>query len=145
MISDKDLEEKIKRHHRRKSKNLMRYFANQFSVDHIIWRSLCAMQVQRRIEKDQHRFLQFDDFVWLLAIKQYVIETGKDKFFRKTVRNFINFNFKQSKSSLTAIRRFERLEKSGFLYRDTVNGSKKYMMTMKSRAFFRDLNDLFKI
>lgn len=145
MISDEQLRRKIKSYHRRKSKNHVRYYANGFGKDHIIWRSLCALYTQERIEKDQKRYLTVNDMIWLIAMKQFVVESGKDTFFMRDIRRFIDFHFKQRRSALNAVNVSNKLLKAGYITNAGPTKMWGYMLTMKARAFYRDLEDLISI
>jgi hypothetical protein len=148
MITDEDLRKRIKKHHARKSKSMARYYANSFGEkDLIIWRSLCALYIQERIAKDQKRYLGIQHMIWLLAMKQYVVTTGEDDFWVNDVRKFINNGFKQNKSLTTARKITDDLIRAGYLQK--VNPDVQYRtplcLTMKARAFYIDLADLFTI
>lgn len=144
MISDEKMRKKIKRHYKRKTRNHVRYYANGFGKDFIIWRSLCAFYIQERVEKENHRYLGVRDMIWLLAMKQYLVETGADSFYITDIKRFLNYNFKQNKSGRTAMVVFDNLLKSGFIIKEGLGG-RKIVLTMKARAFYRDLEDLLSI
>jgi hypothetical protein len=144
MITDEQLRKKIKRHHKRKSRNAVRYFANSFGKDMIIWKSLCALHVQERTEKDMKRYINIRDMIWLIAIKQFLVEHGADSFYMREIRRFMNYNFKQNKSALTSQMVLKTLLKSGHVMREGLAGN-KLVLTMKARAFYRDLDDLLSI
>jgi hypothetical protein len=144
MITDDQMRKKIKRHHKRKSRNKVRYYANSFGKDLIIWRSLCALHVQERTEKDMHRYITIRDMIWLIAMKQFIVEHGADSFYMKDIRRFMNYNFKQNKSALTSQIVLKTLLRSGHVMREGLGGN-KIVLTMKARAFYRDLDDLFSI
>lgn len=146
MITEDVFRHKIKRQRRRSSKQRLAYFVNSYGTDHIVWRSLCALYTQVRIEKDQKRYLTFVDMVWLLAMKQYCVESGQDKFYMREIRRFLNFNFKSNRSGETSMVIANRLIDAGYLVRDGIPGLKtKYILTMKARAFYQDLYELFSI
>lgn len=145
MISDDKMRGKIKTFHRRRSKENVRYYANSYAKDHIIWRSLCALYVQERIEKDNKRYLTFQKMIWLLAMKQYVVESGKDKFWMGEIKRYLNFHFKQKKSQRYAVSVTKSLLKAGYIMETGLHKTEGYMLTMKARAFYRDLDELFQI
>lgn len=146
MITDKEMAAKIKRHHLRKSLTAQRYYVNQLGRDHIVWRALCALHTQERIEKDQKRYLTVQDMIWLIAMKQYVAESGSDKFYMRDIKRFINFNFKAGKSALSSVNRGKNLLRAGYVRLESeLRPQGGYILTMKARAFYRDLGDLFSI
>lgn len=144
MITDEKMRSRIKRFWKRKSQNHLRYYANSFGKDYLIWKSLCALYTQERIEKNNKRYLRIQDFIWLIAMKQYMVESGADKFFMKDIRLFMNYNFKTQKSAMTSVNVGKKLMKAGYLA--PLEGHKRgYILTMKARAFYTDLSDLFSI
>lgn len=147
MIADEELRTRLKKHSRRKSKSAQRYYANQFGKDFIIWRSLTALYTQVRIEKENRRYLKLSEMIWLLAMKQFCIESGKDRFLMGNVRRFMNYNFKQTKSIRFSVKVVDSLLRGGYIVRDNPNSTtaKYYALTMKARGFYRDLDDLFSI
>jgi hypothetical protein len=146
MITDEAMRHKIKRFHQRKSKNLQRFYANQYGKDLIIWRSLCAMHTQERIEKDQKRFLTTFNMTWLLAMKMYCIEKGVDSFFMRDIKSYMNYNFKQIKSSRNAVETGKKLKKAGYIMAENPMQQRgRLVLTMKARVFYQDLAELFSI
>lgn len=83
--------------------------------------------------------------IWLLAIKQYLVESGQDKFHMREIKRFLNFHFKQNKSSLSAIVVRNNLVRGGYIVREGITKMSKYMLTMKARAFYVDLYELLSI
>lgn len=149
MIEESVFSHKVKRHRRRWSRQRMAYHASSFGMDHIIWRSLCAMYTQVRIEKDQLRYLTFRDMTWLLAMKQFCVDSGQDAFHMREIRRYINFNFKSNVSAKTSMYAYKKLTKAGYLALDgfegTVKRKSKIVLTMKARAFYQDLYKMFSI
>lgn len=144
MISDEQVKKRIKRHHRRKSLEKMRYIANSYSKDYLLWVCLCALNVQSVIERDRQRQLTVTHMIILIAMKQYMVESGKDYFTKTTLRAFMRDNFKRIGSHRNAINYFYNLLKANYIsiiHKEGVYG-RKYCLTMKARAFFRDLNEL---
>lgn len=146
MIEESIFRKKIKRQRRRSSRQRLAYYVNSFGTDHIIWRSLCALYTQLRIEKDQKRYLSLTDMIWLLAMKQFCVESGQDKFHMREVRRYMNFHFKTNRSAETSATISKRLIKSGYITLDGLPSTRtKYILTMKARAFYQDLYELFSI
>lgn len=145
MITDDAMRRKIKSFHRRKSKDNVRYFANSYGKDHIIWRALCAFYTAERIEKDNKRFIRVTHMIWLLAMKQYVVDSGNDWFYMKDIKLYINFHFKQRKSAQLSVLVSKALLRAGYIVYNGVHKRDGFMLTMKARAFYRDLDELFQI
>lgn len=146
MITTEQMRDKIRRHRKRKSREEVSYRANSYGADRIIWMSLCAIYTQLRVEKDNKRYLTYVDMLWLLSIKQYLVESGNDKFHMREIKRFLNYSLKKNISGETMVKVAKKLQAAGYLVREGVNQqTSKWMITMKARAFYEDLYELLSI
>jgi hypothetical protein len=114
------------------------------SKEWVIWRALCALRTQTRIEKDNKRYLKFSDMVWVIAMKSFQVEHGKDSFLMRDIKNYINYNFKLQTAARTAGNVRKRLEQAGYIRLENPQHPRSgYVLTTKARAFFIDLTELF--
>lgn len=145
MIKDELVRKKVKSFHRRRSKQNIKYYVNSYGKDLIIWRCLCAFYTAERIEKENKRYLRVSHMIWLLAIKQYCIEAETDVFFMRDIKNYINRCFRQNKSAQLSVVVSKALLRGGYIIQDGLSNRTGFMLTMKARAFYRDLDELFQI
>jgi hypothetical protein len=139
MIPNDQLMNRIKRFHKRKSKDLQRMWTQGHSKEWVIWRALCALRTQTRIEKDNKRYLKFSDMVWVIAMKSF-----QDSFLMRDIKNYINYNFKLQTAARTAGNVRKRLEQAGYIRLENPQHPRSgYVLTTKARAFFIDLTELF--
>jgi hypothetical protein len=144
---DPKYKQRVARHLRRKSGRRADYFAKSFSGEQFILRAFTVFHRAMAVERANCGLgLTFRSLLFLLIAKYYLTSSGKDYFIAGQVGSFSNTLLWKQYSIRNAIVHCILLQKLNYI--NAVNIEKthrtKYVLSMKARGFFRDLDKQFK-
>jgi len=145
--NDPDLKQRIARHQRRKKARKANYYGRSFSGEFYILKAMAVLHRQLLIERTANKGLSFRNLLFLLLAKQYMTSYTLDSFYASAIGNYTNAILGKHYSFRTSLCHALVLERLGYinpLTNDTKVHHTPYVLSMKSRALFRDLEREFK-
>jgi hypothetical protein len=145
--NDADYRKRISRHLKRKSAKRADYFARSFSGEQYTLRAFTVFHRAVALARETSGLaLTFRTLLFLLIAKYYLTHSGKDYFFAGQVGQFSNSLLWKQYSIRNASVLCNTLQRLNYLNTtNTKNGERiKYVLSMKARSFFRDLDQQFK-
>jgi hypothetical protein len=138
---------RIARHKRRTKGRQLDYFARSYSGEYYILRALAVLHQILRIERDINKGFDFRALLFLLTAKQYLTTSGKDHFTARQIHKYSNAIF-HTRYTLRASYSYTVLCEGMFflnpLRTDEPTARRRYVLSMKARTLFRDIEREFK-
>jgi hypothetical protein len=139
---------RVARHLRRKSGKRSDFFARSFSGEQFVLRAFTVFHRALAVERGAGGLgLTFRSLLFLLIAKYYLTHSGKDYFFAGQVGRFSNLLLWKQYSIRNAVVHcilLQRLNYINAVNPETKTNRTKYVLSMKSRALFRELDKHFK-
>lgn len=138
---------RVARYIRRKTGRRANYVARAFGGEAYILRAFMVFhQVLQVTRQGRNKGLNFRNALFMIIAKQWLTSTGKDSFSPTAVGYYSNAILFTGYSIRTPHVHSLQLERLGFLNPLPIgkSGRIKYVLSMKARAFFRDLDTEFK-
>lgn len=138
---------RVARHLRRKSGRRANYLARSFGGEAYVLRAFAVFhRVLQTTKQGSNSGLTFRALLFLMIAKAWLVSAGKDSFAPHTVGKFSNRLLAANYSVRNPVVLSLELERLFFLnpLPTPIGGRTKYVLSMKARAFFRDLDTEFR-
>ena len=140
--------QRVARHLRRKSGRQADYFARSFSGENYILRAFTVFHRALAVEKGNRGLgLTFRSLLFLMIAKQYLTVNAKDYFYATQVGDLSNsLLWKQYsiRNCMVHCQTLQRLNYINPLQIDSKVHKTKFVLSMKARGFFHELEKEFK-
>jgi hypothetical protein len=144
---DPDYKERVAKHLRRKSGLHANYFARSFSGEQYILRAFPVFHRALAVEKGSGGLgLTFRALLFLTIAKYFLTSSGRDYFYAGEVGRFSNLLLWKQYSIRNCMVHCLLLQRLGYINAlglESVHRT-KFVLTMKARAFFQELDKQFK-
>ncbi len=145
-LSDPEYQARVARLLRRRKKTYADYFARSWSGEYHLFRGLITLDQVLYTHRATHHGLNLAAFKLLISAKFYLTQKGDDYFHATTIHKFMNRLFYRSLSIGHSVNLCKELVKLQYInpLRIDSRHKPKYVLTMKSRALFREIETEFK-
>lgn len=137
----------VHRYARRKAGKRKNYFARSYGVEYGILMGWAAFHKVLQVERKNNKGITRAHLIALLICKAYLVSSGRDYLFARSLQTYTSTLLWRDYSIQSSSSICRDLEAAHYLNPLPIDKrhQTKYVLSMKARAFFRDLDEAYKL